>query len=255
MLINLLPRMTIHCGGENVKIFDEKKDLTDTVQVKLFPFTSGYDLHFVIAEGQEERAEMLHKLCRDYLDKYLGENGNIVYDRTFDKPVGPWQSPMWFIEICTVDRLNDPANPHAADPEKLTPLFEFMRQTRQYLKNEMKKLGMPGTLFIHANTLPHNSDMVYERKLHLEHSWITGESVTLTDIWGESNGLIAQEAFIKDRLKLGEDDSTIITAFQQHFKGIKSPEALSDNAKMLLQGQHLLQAIQSPIQEITSPSL
>ena len=63
---------------------------------------TGYDIHLVFTQNQQEQAEHLFTACLEFLNE-----NEISYHnhRVFSRPVGPWPTCMWQFELPISSRV------------------------------------------------------------------------------------------------------------------------------------------------------
>jgi len=219
------------------------ENVAPSIEKMPLPNTAGYDFHYVIPENETQKARNLLENCVRTINHLLPLEGvYLVGHKQHSTAIGPWNEPMWEIQISTVDN-HDPCDPSATDTGKLTINHAFMKKIAAYLKSEITSQSLQGSLLIHANVWPKNSDQIFERRLHFDHAWLVcGKTIALKDIWLCSGGLIEMEDFIKKNLHSDLENKTIINTFKNKFKGhaLFSSEQISKLADVLLNAQQNL---------------
>lgn len=175
------------------KQFKSCKSIKDAV----IPKTAGYDVHYLIPEGEEKQSLELMKQVKEFIVDEIKKHSDIYLTEEFEsaKPIGPWPKGMWELQISPMDK-KDEADSNAFDPIKNKKLHLFMLRVADFTKDKIVKLGLNGSLLIHANIWPANSNMEFEFNLHdFDHAWLVyGKPFELKNIW---KAYIAIEAVVK----------------------------------------------------------
>lgn len=99
----------------------------------------GYDLHYVIPEGEALKAQELRQLTVDFINKNRPENQVYIDNhKQFDIPVGPWKTPMWQIQLSTIKPGTSPCDLIAIDEERRATIFKFMLTVQTSLESIIK---------------------------------------------------------------------------------------------------------------------
>lgn len=231
--------------------FFGKKESLKTVKDGPIMNTSGYDFHYVIPIGEELIAQELREAAVKYIDSKLPIN-HVYLDnhKQFNVPVGPWKKPMWQIQISTVKVGTSLSDPEAIAEDKAKTNYEFMLDLAAFLKSEIGKKQLKGSLLIHANLWPYNSNQRFERELHYDKSWLVcGDPVSFIDIWGCSKGLIELEESIKQQLGLNQSDSEIKKYIISEFKNGSnfSEQQIERFVSLIINAQHHLNTMQQKL--------
>lgn len=201
--------------------FLHAKKTVSTVQDGILPETCGYDFHYVIEEGEASKANQLMLETVGYIKDLIKEKQHTHqhYFGQVNRPVGPWRKPMWEIQLFTVDVNDSSSDPGALEESRQIEVYQVMLQVAEYLKREIATRGLKGSLLVHANNWPINSNLVLERELHFPKSWLVcGEPVDLKDIWNGPSGWIAVEAFVKEQLEAGKRTAQeMLSSFRDKF--------------------------------------
>lgn len=156
-----------------------------SIKYALIPNTAGCDIHYLIAEGEDKEALDLQGHVRTYINKNKPADVHLTQDIYLDTPKGPWPKNMWELQISPMDK-KDEADPSAFDVEKNKRLHGFMKLVAEFTKQKIAELGLKGSLLIHANIWPDNSDMQFEFELHdvEKHAWLVcGPAFEFKNIW------------------------------------------------------------------------
>ena len=80
-----------------------------TAKDGIIPGTSGYDIHFQIAEGEHEKARELREVTVAYIQNKLSSDLEVhmTDNKQFDSPVGPWRKAMWQIQLEKMIQFSD----------------------------------------------------------------------------------------------------------------------------------------------------
>lgn len=193
------------------------------------PKTAGYDIHFAIAEGEDQLARIVKDKVISYIEEHKKNNPeapiHITKHQQTDKPVGPWKTTMWEIQLFTVAPDASPFDSSAIDDNKIKKLHAFVLNVAEFTKNTIEESKLRGTLFIHENIWPKDSDMKGERKAHFDTAWIAcGPKPVLKDVW---EILIDMESFIRQLIQKAGDNwrdnkEAISLQFKEQFKANNS---------------------------------
>jgi hypothetical protein len=184
-----------------------------TIEHSIVEGTSGFDIHYQIADGESNLAADLREATVNFIKTF--DNVYITANKQFEIPVGPWAKPMWEIQISTVPDLQDL---NATSANKLTYLDTVMHKVAAFLKKELQTRMMQGSLLIHANVWPDNSNQSLEYELHFNKAWVVyGKNTPLKDIWNGEYGLISMEQFVKTQLQAGTNKTELLELFLEKF--------------------------------------
>lgn len=165
------------------RFFSSQKTAKDGI----FPRVAGYDIHYQFAEDEVKQATELREEVTAFIEKARAKNPIIhLTDSTqTDGPKGPWRKSMWELQISPYDQKNT-ADPAVLDPVKNWKLHEFMLQVVEYAKTRIADKGLKGSILVHGNVYPRNSDMHYEYEMHFKHRWLAhGDPIDLINVWKE----------------------------------------------------------------------
>jgi hypothetical protein len=228
--------------------FHQASKTVTTVQDGIIPETCGYDFHYVIENGEAKQARELMLATVDFIDSEL-KNTSHIYNHDcgqVNRPVGPWKKPMWEIQLFTVDVNQSTSDPLAIEESRQIKIYQFMLRVAEFLKKEIAQRGLQGSLLVHANNWPINSNLALERELHFPKSWLVcGKPVDLIDIWNGPTGWIAVETFVKEQLQAGKTKVEEMTlSFREKF-----PYNSVHQLMRVLDGQLNLAAMKQEISE------
>ncbi len=148
-----------------------------------FPTTS-FDIHYAFSLEEAGSAAALQMKLVAWLEE-KGETDfkiDVTYFNT--KPAGPWTTPSFGLDLVLV---GNKAEFHAA-----------LHDLVDWLKMQYELGGHAGSLIIHPNSTPKDSDYVEERRDHFERAWlVAGPVYQMKDIWGAPGGLIELGEFVK----------------------------------------------------------
>lgn len=211
--------------------------------------TYGYDIHYVILDDEKKEATALKEEVIQFIQSQITSDTPVYLAGTYqtDKPMGPWHKPVWEIKLATVPENTDPSNPNALDKEKLYSTHQLMKKTVQFTESALVRHQLKGSLLVHANTWPENSNQLFEHALHFKHAWlVSGEKSYLKDIWSEKGGLIEQEKFIIKQIQKNTPLDQILIKFKEKFH-MQNPEK---TATMLMNAQENLQKMHENANEL-----
>jgi hypothetical protein len=198
-------------------------DIEETIKtVRQGPIanTYGYDIHYVILDGETQQATEFKEEVEHFISSNIDPQHPVYLGPSYqtNRPMGPWNKPVWEIKLATISESADPSDPAALDEEALNNAHNLMLKAVKFSQESMIRHNLHGTLLIHANTWPENTNQSLEHDLHFKKSWVaSGETTYLKDIWTNPGGLIDQENFVIKQLQNNMAPEQIINEFKQKF--------------------------------------